>query len=184
MFEPTHSIEDIIPEARPAFDDLISAAIQMGLSPTVGKDGAGRTCATQQMLKGMGPGVTGAGMCRSFHVLGRALDIDISPNTCANYTKLGELWESWGGTWGGRWTQFGGCGDARHFQWTGGAQSVPDALCPSDVSLEECEVIRSEYLDKAFASQSVTLSRVGIGLAATGIVAAGYVLWRAYAGKR
>ena len=101
-FEPTHSIDDIVPDARRAFEDLLLAAEQMGLKPSVGKNGAGRTCATQQMLKAQGPGTTGAGMCKSFHVIGRALDIDISPCTCAHYAKLGHLWEDGGGAWGGR----------------------------------------------------------------------------------
>lgn len=180
-FDPTHSIDDIVPDARRAFEDLLLAAEQMGLKPSVGKNGAGRTCATQQMLKAQGPGTTGAGMCKSFHVVGRALDIDISPSTCASYTKLGQLWESWGGTWGGRWTQFGACGDARHFQWSGGAQVVPENLCPGDVSLEECEAIRREYLAK---SARGNWAAVGIGLAATGLIVAGAMVWRAYAGKR
>ena len=180
-FEPTHSIDDIVPDARPAFEDLLLAAEQLGLKPSVGKNGAGRTCATQQMLKGQGPSTTGAGMCQSFHVIGRALDIDISPSTCANYTKLGQLWEAWGGTWGGRWAQFGACGDARHFQWSGGAQVVPASICPGDVSLEECEPIRLEYLAK---SRGSSLASVGIGLAVAGVIAAGAIVWRAYAAKR
>lgn len=184
MFEPTHSIEDIVPEARPAFETLLKTAHSLGLSPSVGKHGAGRTCATQQMLKGMGPGVTGAGMCRSFHVIGRALDIDLYPSTCANYTKLGEFWESMGGTWGGRWTQFGACGDARHFQWSGGHGSVPESICPSDVSLKECEELRRAYLESEWVADDPVLAKLGVGLFATGTVALAYILWRAYAGKR
>lgn len=182
MFEPTHTIEDIVPDARGAFDELLSAAQQMGFSPSIGKNSAGRTCATQQALKGQGPTVTGAGMCRSFHVLGRALDIDISPSTCANYSKLGELWESWGGTWGGRWTQFGSCGDARHFQWSYGIQTVPDTVCPPDVTLEECEAIRADYLAESFGSSA--MSRAGLGIMLGGLVVAGYLVWRAYAPRR
>lgn len=180
-FEPTHSLDDIVPDARAAFEDLLLAAEQMGLKPSVGKNGAGRTCATQQALKAQGASTTGAGMCTSFHVIGRALDIDISPSSCASYTKLGQLWESWGGTWGGRWTQFGACGDARHFQWSGGAQVVPASVCPGDVSLEECEAIRLKYLEKSSRGAWATL---GLGLAATGCVVAGVILWRAYAVKR
>lgn len=180
MLEPTHSIADIVPEARPAFEALIKQAQTMGLQPSVGKNGAGRTCATQQSLKAQGPSVTGAGMCRSFHVLGLALDIDIYPSSCANYTKLGELWESWGGTWGGRWTQFGTCGDARHFQWSGGQQSVPESICPSTVSLAECEALRAQYLGSAFGTSALT--KAGTAIAIGGVAVAAAILWRAYSG--
>jgi hypothetical protein len=171
MFEPTHSLDDIVPDARDAFEQLLLAAEEMGLHPQVGLNGAGRTCATQQMLKAQGPGVTAAGMCRSFHVFGRALDIDISPSTCENYTKLGELWESWGGTWGGRWMQFGPCGDARHFQWSEGLQAVPESICPREVTLAECEDIRATYLAAAFSEQS---SRIWILLFVGGMTALGW----------
>lgn len=175
-FEPTGTIEDIIPEARPYFEALLAVASELGLRPRVRS--AGRTCADQQALKALGPGVTGAGMCRSFHVLGRALDIDLDPNDCTTYTRLGQYWEQMGGVWGGRWSQFGTCGDAGHFHWPEepGEQSVASATCPADVTLDDCERLRERYLRAHFGQ--TTLAMLGKGLAGAGIVVAAYTAWR------
>lgn len=153
-FPVTKSLDDIVPDARPHFEELLLVAEQLGLQPRIRS--AGRTCADQNGLKALGPGVTGAGMCRSLHVVGRAIDVDLSPSTCANYTKLGEVWEQMGGFWGGRWSQFGGCGDAGHFHWMpkpggGNHQAVPVDICPATVSLAECEALRDRYLAEQFA---------------------------------
>lgn len=45
---------------------------------------------------------------RSMHELGRAFDVTGPP---ALLKKLGFIWESWGGRWGGRF------GDPIHFEW-------------------------------------------------------------------
>jgi len=108
-----------------------------------------RTCREQNEQYGIGrtynlhaKPVTGAQGCRSWHVLGRAIDADpVDAHTgaplrdCAYYTRAGELWESMGGEWGGRWTSFGPCGDAGHFQWRDGL--TMSQVCPDPSRCEE-----------------------------------------------
>jgi hypothetical protein len=76
------------------------------------------------------------------------VDLDLTPSTCASYTALGEAWERLGGIWGGRWKDFGPCGDAGHYAWapTG---AVPLAICPEALSLPQCEALRHAYLANA-----------------------------------
>lgn len=147
--QPTGTLADLVPSVRPAFDALINQANLWGMQPKVRS--VGRTCAQQQEQVQLG--YSHADLCRGMHVMGHAADLDLSPNACATYTKLGQWWESQGGVWGGRWTQFGPCGDAGHFHLGfGGAQAVPTSVCPSGVSLAQCQQIRQQYLDTAFAS--------------------------------
>lgn len=182
MFEPTGTIEDIVPEARPHFEELLRIATELGMQPHVRS--AGRTCADQNALAAMGSKVTGAAMCRSMHVLGRALDIDLKPSTCNTYTELGQIWERMGGAWGGRWvSQFGGCGDAGHFHWMpkGPGQpsygSPPESVCPSTIaSVAECEQLRQNYLAAEFAkvpggNRGKVVAGVLLLIAGTGLVA-------------
>lgn len=141
--QPTGTIADIVPEARPKFAQLLERASSWGLKPKISS--VGRTCAQQAALYQQGSQTTQANLCRSWHVLGRAMDVRLSPDTCSSYTKLGEYWESIGGTWGGRWKQFGACGDAGHFQFASSG-AVPLDVCPSGCSLSQCEAIRVAYL--------------------------------------
>lgn len=149
------TLEDVVPEVRPKFDALLARATSLGMQPKVRS--AGRTCAEQQEQVKLG--YSHADLCRSMHVLGHAVDLDLQPNACATYTALGQWWESQGGVWGGRWKQFGACGDAGHFQYGfSGAGAVPTSICPSGVSLSDCEQIRSSYLDAAFGSSLSSVS--------------------------
>lgn len=148
MFEPTSTLDDVVPEAREPFEKLLELAASLGLGAKIRR--VGRTCADQAKLSALGPGVTQAALCRSWHVLGRAVDLTLAPNTCASYQALGELWEGMGGIWGGRWKQFGECGDAGHYEWADTA-AVPEAVCPSGISVAECEEIRQSYLAQAFS---------------------------------
>lgn len=168
QFAPTKTLADIVPAVRPKFEQLLSHATSLGLKPTIRS--AGRTCAEQQYQ--LGAGYSQAAMCRSMHTLGHAIDIDVIPSTCANYTKLGQWWESQGGVWGGRWTQFGACGDAGHFQYGfDGAGAVPVSVCPEGLSLAACQKLRSDYLTKAMAVRtsgggvltSLAIIAVGVG---------------------
>jgi hypothetical protein len=66
-----------------------------------------RTCAQQaeQYAIGRQPGdtraiVTKAKGCQSWHVQGRAVDIDIVGGP-KDYARLGAIWKSFGGKWGG-----------------------------------------------------------------------------------
>lgn len=165
---PTGTLDDLVPSVRPEFDALVAQATAWGMQPHVRS--VGRTCAEQAEQYKLG--YSHADLCRGMHVLGHAADIDLSPNTCATYAKLGAWWESRGGVWGGRWTQFGACGDAGHFHYGfGGAQAVPVSVCPSGVSLAECARVREDYLDAANAGTGV--SRGGGLLAGALIIAVG-----------
>lgn len=175
-FVPTKTLQDIVPEVRPRFEELLAHATALGLQPKIRE--AGRTCATQAQY--MTQGVTYAALCRSAHIIGHAIDLDIYPSNCPTYTKLGEWWEAQGGTWGGRWTQFGACGDMGHYHWLPGqAGAVSEAICPKGVSLEQCEQIREDYLTAAFNKKLGGKDRSwlwGLGL---GVVGFGAVLyWR------
>lgn len=97
-------------------------------------------------------------------MLGRAVDFDVDGG-CPAYTSLGEWWEARGGSWGGRFSGFGPCGDAGHFQWPDrpGALAVPLEICPEQVTLAECEQIR---LDHYAANQKSSWIWVLVGSAA------------------
>lgn len=172
---PTKTLQDVVPSVRPQFEALIAYATSLGLKPKVRS--AGRTCEQQQ--EQLAGGYSEADLCRSMHVIGHAVDLDVTPGDCATYTKLGEWWEKRGGVWGGRWKQFGPCGDSGHFHYGfNGAGAVPTSICPSSVTLAECQKIREAYLDKAFAAGGGGVSsNMGIlaGLAILG--AAGLILW-------
>jgi len=177
LFIPTGTLEDVVPEYRPKFEALMAYAKSIGL--TIKVRSAGRTCATQQSYYDLGENITQANLCRSMHVFGHAVDFDVVPNTCLSYTKLGEWWEKQGGVWGGRWKQFGACGDQGHFHiGMNKAQAVPTSLCPANVTESECRKIREDYLTAAFAKSQIATgtggSRMGIlsGLLIVGAAAA------------
>jgi hypothetical protein len=174
FYQPTGTLEDLVPSVRPEFDALVAQATSWGMSPHVRS--VGRTCA--QQAEQVKLGYSHADLCRSMHVLGHAVDLDLSPNACATYTKLGQWWESRGGVWGGRWAQFGPCGDAGHFHYGfGGAGAVPTSVCPSGVTLEQCKQIREAYLDQAFGEAPAVSSRWGLVAGALVIAAGVAFVW-------
>lgn len=170
--EPTGTLDDLAPSVRGHFEQLLELADELGMEPHIRS--AGRTCADQEALAAQGPSTTRARGCRSWHVLGRAIDLDLTPNVCETYTQLGLAWEQMGGGWGGRWTQFGTCGDAGHYQWPfegeprGGA--VPSSVCREDV---DCETVRSLVFERERERPLLKL----VGFAALGLGA--YLLWKA-----
>jgi len=169
VFEPTGTLADIIPEAQRPFRALLREMRRRGLDPEILPLGAGRTCAQQNAID---PAATGATGCESWHVLGRALDIGINAPTCDNYRSLGEWWEARGGFWGGRWTQFGGCGDAGHFHWPETPGEGSPHACPTNPA--ECARFREEYLQ---AAQAWRPFRAWWGVAAGLVVVGAYVAW-------
>ncbi len=172
VFTPTATLDDLIPEVRPHFEELFAQAADMGLSTWIGPRGAGRTCAQQNALS---PAATGASGCQSWHVLGRAVDLQIRPWSYKDYRALGEWWESIGGFWGGRWLQFGEMGDSAHFHWPeeGFPPGVPPG-CPSGAGEAACEEYRDRYLTEAAAYRRP----LGVWTAiAAGVVVAGAVVW-------
>ena len=176
----TKTPDDLVPEVRGHVDALIAEATRRGFKPKVRS--VGRTC--EQQAEQVKLGYSQAGLCRSMHTLGHAVDLDLSPNACSAYTALGEWWETHGGVWGGRWKQFGACGDAGHYHWGfNKSQAVPTSICPADVSLEECRKIRENYLKSAFASsgkseRGYNLLAVGTFVVIGGLVAVAYARGR------
>jgi hypothetical protein len=114
---------------------------------------ARRTCQEQQELYGIGrtynlssSPVTYARGCQSWHVSGRAVDLDLraagtnqDAGICANYAVLGEIWEQLGGRWGGRFGGFGACGDAGHFEYHPGLE-ISD-VCPDPNACEQTAAV-------------------------------------------
>jgi hypothetical protein len=118
--------------------------------------------------------VTYADGCRSWHVLGRAVDLfPLDPSTgsplvsCNAYGELGLIWEEMGGVWGGRFSGFGPCGDAGHFEWHPGA-SIED-FCPDPSACDSVEA----QIDRQIGLSKVT----NIGLAAVVLAAGGAAAW-------
>jgi hypothetical protein len=117
---------------------------------------ARRTCAEQADLYGIGRSynlgsapVTYQPGCGSWHVLGRAVDLDIVGRVdCASATQLGVIWEAMGGVWGGRFAGFGGCGDQGHFEWHGGHTLAE--LCAGSCSVSEAAVDASTVAPVSF----------------------------------
>ena len=112
---------------------LLEQAEAWGFSPTIGD--ALRTCADQEAA---------GDVRRSWHVLGRAVDLELHGAPDA-YRRLGEFWESIGGTWGGRWKElYPPDGDYQHFQWSGGRDGIPESIWPLSMP---CEEARKRYLE-------------------------------------
>lgn len=88
-----------------------------------------RSCAQQNAVyaKGRtapGPVATNVRNCRSWHVHGRAFDIDFPGFSWSSVTPLGLFWEKLGGSWGGRFN------DPGHFEWHPGVNIWE--LCPNE----------------------------------------------------
>ncbi len=149
-FPPTQSLADIVPAVRPRFEQLIQTATDLGMQPHIRS--AGRKCTDQDAQHSSGSSY--ASGCRSWHTMGRAIDLDLQPNTYATYEQLGLLWEQMGGFWGGRWTSlFPPHGDYGHFHWgepDPKTQATPTALCSGDAAA--CDAEREDYLARAFAA--------------------------------
>jgi hypothetical protein len=128
-----------------------------------------RSCAEQNAIyaKGRtapGPIVTGASGCRSWHVTGRAVDLDpfdpatdkIFPGNSDEYRWLGAQWKKLGGKWGG---DFANIYDPGHFEWHPGAE-IND-VCPIGMQCAQLEV-RQHVPTYLIASGAVLLLTVGI----------------------
>lgn len=151
MTDVKHSLDGVVPMALPAFSALLEQAEVWGMLPKIGD--ALRTCEDQA-------GATHSHVKeRSWHVLGRAIDLELLGGLPA-YTRLGEYWESIGGTWGGRWTTaYPPNGDYQHFQWSGGRDGIPESIWPTGMP---CEQARAAYLasEDANASSGVVTASV------------------------
>jgi len=107
-----------------------------GLNLRTRPKGGRRTCAQQNAIYAQGrtePGdvVTHASGCLSWHVLGRALDLDpvdasgrLQPGSA--YAWAGSIWKALGGKWGG---DFPGFPDIGHFEYHPGL--TIEQACPN-----------------------------------------------------
>lgn len=172
--DPKNMLPAVQWETRQKFQALAKAfEKQTGLRLRV-RSGR-RTCQEQADLYGIGrtynlasAPVTYARGCQSWHVLARAIDADpvradgSVVGDCKTYTLAGQLWEQLGGVWGGRWTQFGACGDAGHFEWH------PDVtlaeLCPEPAA---CAAVSSAIVTRSpFAWGWATVAFAGVVIGA------------------
>lgn len=119
----TSSLKLLVPELRDAAESLVEEARQAGLRPIV--TSTRRTFAQQKVLyekflrgesrypaspPGMGS-----------HETGEAFDLVITPMDYL--ADLGDLWESWGGRWGGTWNN----PDEIHFELWGASERAKAA---------------------------------------------------------
>lgn len=113
-----NALSTLVAELRPSAEQLVQVAEANGLRPRV--TSTYRTYAEQKALyekylagqssyPASPPG-------QGSHELGWAFDLVVQP---MEYLEpLGELWESWGGTWGGRWRN----PDVIHFELPNASQ--------------------------------------------------------------
>lgn len=127
-------LRTLTPDTRDAVKRLLSRAKALGLSATLfeGK----RSCARQAALYAQGRTTEGAVVtwaqgCRSWHMFGRAVDLYLDSERCADYEPLGVYWESLGGNWGGRFST----PDCVHFELPHPDYSISE-LCPDP---NDCE---------------------------------------------
>lgn len=178
--ERQHTLSGIVPSALPAFSELLEQAKAWGMKPRIVS--ALRTCDEQRSS------AASKVYERSWHVLGRAVDLELHGSGA--YMRLGQFWESMGGTWGGRWMElYPPDGDFMHFQWSAGRDGIPDSLWPKG---ERCETARERYLDSeatnplpmAMVTPSTGLGRALLGSSAIpGAVALGSLIaWQRASG--
>lgn len=136
----SRSLTDLTPDTRERVERLIDEANRAGIATHVSS--TLRTCAEQRDLYARGrgtdtrPRVTGADGCRSWHVWGRAVDLYVMQDgrivengNDPRYAKLGEIAESLGMRWGGRF------GDPGHFEFHPGLN--PWEVCPDPGDCEQ-----------------------------------------------
>ena len=96
---------NLTPEMQEAIVELTDYASSIGLKIGYGSEySIFRTREMQQHLYDTLPKGQAAAPGKSKHETGEAVDIRIEGGSDADYTKLGEYWESMGYTWGGRFT--------------------------------------------------------------------------------
>lgn len=151
------TLDWLVPDARAAFQALIAEAKRRGYLPSIVS--AVRTCAEETNLASNKSGK----VKRSWHVLGRAVDIELHLGAPADdpakfYRELAAWWEQQGGTWGGRWeTSFqpfpGVTTDVMHFQWTPGmGDAPPRTVWPDGLDCDQVDAIQAAVLGRSATS--------------------------------
>lgn len=137
LLDPSGQLPFLQWEARSKLASLASRFYAAtGLHLKVRPNGGRRTCAEQDALYAQGRTsggeiITYAPGCTSWHVVGRAADVDpVTPagvgQPATSYASAGALWESMGGVWGGN---FSGFADIGHFEWHPGLSI--SMICPN-----------------------------------------------------
>jgi len=142
----SRALSDLTPDTRAAAERLLDFARARGLNPVI--HSTARTCTEQNALFAQGPAVTKVAGCRSWHVMGRAIDVHIGSENCADYVPLAEFWKRMGGRWGGDFTGFADC---VHFELPHPDKTLSE-LCP-DPSPGPCERSVANQPGGAFASE-------------------------------
>lgn len=155
-------LKTLTPDTQIALSQLLSFAEMFGYQPQVRS--ALRTCAQQNAIYAQGrtkpgPIVSGARGCMSWHVLGRAADLNLGEGTTReDYEFLGEEWERMGGVWGGR---FSNIDDPGHYEWHPGV--TIEEVCPNP---DRCrEVVESEFAPRSNVVAAVVVAALGLGTA-------------------
>jgi hypothetical protein len=120
----SRALADLTPDTRAAAERLLGFARSRGLNPVI--QSTARTCSEQNALFAQGPTVTRVEGCRSWHVMGRAIDVHIGSENCADYLPLAAFWKQMGGRWGG---EFPGFPDCVHFELPHPDKTLAE-LCP------------------------------------------------------
>lgn len=177
VVDPGDRLTEVLPSMRQAFQRLAREfENETGLDLKI-RSGR-RTCAEQNDLYASGrtqPGdiVTYAPGCRSWHVLGLAIDADpVGESGCAIYTVAGEIWEEIGGAWGGRFPGFGSCGDAGHFEWH--PEAKISEVCEDPNECAEAVALAAEMFPARVSFAKIAGGMLFVG----GLVTAGYLLFR------
>jgi len=154
----SRDLSALTPDTRAAAERLLEFARSQGLNPVI--QSTSRSCAEQNALFAQGPTVTKVPGCRSWHVMGRAVDIHIGSENCADYIPLANFWKRMGGRWGG---DFPGFPDCVHFELPHSDKTLAE-LCP-DPSPGNCERAVAGQPRAMFASAQ-TLGVFGAALGA------------------
>ena len=141
--------------------------------------GGRRTCAQQNAIYAQGRGEGGeiatyASGCKSWHVLGRALDVDPVDGSgrmqpASTYKTAGDLWQSMGGKWGG---YFPGFPDIGHFEWHPGL--TIEQACPDP---SYCDAIEASIQTLMPFGRGALVGMLWTG-AVLGVGYGGYKLWQ------
>ena len=111
-----YEFSGLVPELRPYAEALLSALGQAGFNPRV--TSTVRSYALQKKLydayRNGQSKYPAAVPGSSPHEYGWAFDLAVNDDTIL--AEAGELWESWGGTWGGRFS------DPIHFELGGASE--------------------------------------------------------------
>lgn len=179
----TVDMAGLTPPTRHAFRDLQEAAMALGY--TIEPRSARRTCAEQADLWNVGrmPGdtrqiVTHAQGCTSWHVTGHAVDFNVlrdgrPSSLSSDYTAVGQLAESLGWVWGGRFPGFGPNGDEGHVEWrydADGRRLTLQDVCPNPSQCVDVPSTAEEDEDESLGVMPLAIGGIAVGATILGAI--------------